>query len=198
MVRSIRSFLLLLTLATSSIPALSYADEPPVPQASNGDGVTVRGYLWNDANCDGIRQNTEAPLAGNATGYQRMSLFYVGSDGIPFTSDDTEVGNVGIANGGPIYIFMNGGGNGTYYIAIRPKDRPAGFIPSPWHQGSDTTIDNDLKLWPDGAWATGTFIIPNMTGFYGGPDAVAGIDIGMCAVANIPRPYHASLPFVTH
>jgi hypothetical protein len=196
MFRSIRSFLLLLTLAALSIPALSYADDPPVPHASNS--MTVTGYLWNDANCDGIRQNTEAPLSGNPAGGQSMSLFYVGSDGIPFTSDDTEVGVAGAINGNPTYNFRDGGQNGTYYIAIRPKDRPAGFIPSPWQQGSDATIDNDLKLWPDGAWATGTFIIPMGTGFIGGPNAVAGIDIGMCAVANIPRPYHASLPLIQH
>jgi hypothetical protein len=195
MFRSIRSFLLLLTLAALSIPALSYADEPPVPQASNGDGVTVRGYLWNDANCDGIRQSTEAPLA---TGGQSMSIFYVGSDGIPFTSDDTEIGIGGAASGWPTYFFSDGGAGHTYYIAIRPRYRPAGFIPSLWQQGSNATIDNDLKLWPDGAWATGTFLIPNLTGFYGGPDAIAGIDIGMCAVASIPRPYHASLPLIQH
>jgi hypothetical protein len=198
MFRSIRSFLLLLILAALSIPALSYADEPPVPQASNGNGVTIKGYLWNDANCDGIRQNTEVPFSSNALGYQGMSIFYVGSDGIPFTSDDTEIGVSGALNGWPTYQFSNGGQNGTYYIAIRPKDRPAGFIPSPWQQGSDTTIDNDLKLWPDGAWATGTFVIAMGTGYFNGPDAVAGIDIGMCAVASIPHPYQVSLPLITH
>jgi hypothetical protein len=198
MFRSIRSFLLLLTLAVLSIPALSYADDTPIPQASNGNGVTVKGYLWNDANCDGIRQNTEAPLSGNPSGGQSMSIFYVGSDSIPFTSDDTEVGVSGALNGWPTYQFSNGGQNGTFYIAIRPRDRPVGFIPTLWQQGSDTTIDNDLKLWPNGAWATGTFIIPNLTGFIGGPDAVAGIDIGLCDAANISRPYQVSLPLVTH
>jgi len=196
MLHSIRSFLLLLALAALCIPALSYADDTPVPQASNGDGVTVRGYLWHDANCDGIRQSTEAPLSANTTGYQRMSIFYVGSDGIPFTRDDTEIGVAGAANGYPTFSILDGGEGHTYYIAIRPRDRPTGFIPSLWHQGSDRTIDNDLHLWPDGAWATGTFIIPWGTGFFNGPDAVAGIDIGMCAVASIPRPYQASLPLV--
>jgi hypothetical protein len=198
MFRSIRSFLLVLTLAALSSPALSYADVTPVPHASNGDGYTIRGYLWNDANCDGIRQSTEAPLDGNPAGGQRMNVFYVGADGIPFTNDDSDVGGASALNGWPTYLSTQGGAGHTYYIAIRPKDRPAGFIPSPWQQGSDTTIDNDLKLWPDGAWATGTFVIPNLTGFYGGPDAIAGIDIGLCAVANIPRPYNASLPLIQH
>jgi hypothetical protein len=155
--------------------------------------VTVKGYLWNDANCDGIRQSGEAPLAA---GGQSMSIFYVGSDGIPFTSDDSEIGVSGALNGWPTYSFRYGGEDHTYYIAIRPKDRPAGFIPSLWHQGSDTTIDNDLKLWPDGAWATGTFVIAAGTGYINGPDAVAGIDIGMCATASISRPYQASLPLI--
>jgi len=189
---SIRSFLLLVALAVLRIPALSYADDTPVPQASHGDGVTVRGYLWNDANCDGLRQSGEAPMSGSIA----MSIFYVGTDALPFSRDDTEIGLGGSTIDGTAYVFRNGGENGSFYVAIRPRDRPAGFIPSLWQQGSDRTIDNDLKLWPDGAWATGTFIIPWGTGFFNGPDAVAGIDIGLCAVASIPRPYQASLPLV--
>ena len=193
MQHSIRTILLLLALAGLGMPIQSFADDTPVPQASNGDGVTVRGYLWNDANCDGIRQNTEAPLAN---GGQSMSIFYVGTDAIPFTRDDSEIGLGGAANGLPTYFFANGGENGTFYIAIRPRDRPASFIPSLWQQGSDRTIDNDLRLWPDGTWATSMFVIPWGTGFFNGPDAVSGIDIGLCAVASIPRPYQASLPLV--
>lgn len=192
-----RLIFMLLSLATLLAPRQSFADRQPEPQASTGDGVTVRGYLWNDNNCDGLHQSDEDPLAANASGYQRMSLFYVGTDSLPFTRDDTEVGVAGAANGYPTFSIRDGG-DGIYYIAIRPRDRPAGFIPSLWQQGSDRTIDNDMRLWPDGAWATGTFVIPHLTGFDGGPDAVTGIDIGLCAISSLPRPYHASLPLVAH
>ncbi|GEM_PF-1430554 len=192
MQHSIRTILLLLALAGLGMPIQSFADDTPVPQASNGDGVTVRGYLWNDANCDGIRQRGEGAMTNSLA----MSIFYVGSDGMPFTRDDTEIGLGGSTIDGTAYVFRNGGENGTFYIAIRPRDRPASFIPSLWQQGSDRTIDNDLRLWPDGTWATSMFVIPWGTGFFNGPDAVSGIDIGLCAVASIPRPYQASLPLV--
>ena len=126
-----------------------------------------------------------------------MNVFYVGSDDIPFTSDDTDVGSASALNDWPTYLSTNGGEGHTYYIAIRPADQPSGFTPSLWQQGNDRTIDNDLRLWPDGAWATGTFVIPWGTGFFNGPDAVSGIDIGMCSIASIPRPYQANLPLVT-
>ncbi len=135
-------------------------------------------------------------MTGNPQGYHQMSLFYIGNDGVPFTHDDAEVDFAAPLNGNPEYAFDNGGGGNTYYIAIRPADRPAGFIPSPWQQGVDTAIDNDMKLWPAGTWATGMFVIAQGTGFFGGPPPVTGIDIGLCPIANLPMPYHANLPLI--
>ncbi len=156
----------------------------------------VRGILWTDTDCDGIRETGEGPLDDNPLGYQRMSLFYIGNDSIPFTYDDSEIGQSSPLNGNPTYVFFNGGGGYSYYIAIRPADRPAGYLPSAWQQGNDPAVDNDLRQWPDGAWATGVFVIPQGTGFYGGPPAVTGIDLGLCPSAALPRPYHTALPLV--
>jgi hypothetical protein len=144
----------------------------------------VRGYLWNDTNCDGLRQSSEGAISH----IQTMNLFYVGNDGNPFTTDDSMVAWGSGGTGYMTFIFSNGGGGNTYYIAIRPRDRPTGFVPSLWQQGTDRTIDNDMRLWPDGTWATGTFVIAAQT--------VTGIDIGLCPVATIARPYSAGLPLV--
>ncbi len=163
-----------------ALPNLTHADEGNLSLMQSSD--RVRGYLWNDMDCDGLRQNTEGAMATA----QQMSLFYIGNDSIPFTRDDNEVGLGGAASSLPIYLFDSGGGGNTYYIAIRPADRPIGFVPGPWQQGVDTTIDNDMKLWPDGTWATGTFTIAAQT--------VTGIDIGLCPVASVPMPYHIHLP----
>lgn len=148
----------------------------------------VRGFLWSDIDCDGIRETGEGPLSDNPRGYQAMSLFYIGDDGLPFTSDDSEVGIASPPNSVPEYVFRNGGGGYSYYIAIRPADRPAGYLPSAWQQGNDPLVDNDLRQWPDGAWATGTFVIAGTT--------VTGIDLGLCPSAALPRPFHAALPLV--
>jgi hypothetical protein len=149
----------------------------------------VRGYIWHDRDCDGLRTAADEPLDGNPRGFQQFSLFYIGDDGVPFTPDDSEIDVSIIRNGGDSYGFFVGGGNHTYYIAIRPADRPIGYAPAPYQAGADQTVDNDLNYWPDGTWATGMFIIP------GGFDAptVTGIDLGLC---QISYPYAINLPLI--
>jgi hypothetical protein len=180
--------LLLLTFITGPVAG---ADNGP---AFIGDGVTIQGIIWEDSNCDGLRQEGEPRFPT----IQSLSLFYIGDDDIAFTPDDTEVGVGG--GGGSYYEYafsISGGGGGAnhrYYIAIRPRYRNPGYLPGPWQQGTDPTIDNDLRLWPDGTWATGIFIVPNGAGVF--LPAVNGIDLGMCPGASIPRPFYAALPFV--
>lgn len=177
--------LLLLSLLATTNPMCVSADEgdtPTVQQLVDGDGTTVYGYLWYDANCDGIRQSTESAMTDNPRGSQMMSLYYVGTDNTPFTMDDKEIGLSGPLNGNIHYAFRDGGMDHTYFIVIRPQYVPAGYRPAPYQQGSDRTIDNDLTVWERGIWATGTFVIPKGTGFYQGPPAIQGIDIGLCAV----------------
>jgi hypothetical protein len=170
------------------LPTLTFADEGTPLIGPEQTSNRVQGYLWNDANCDGIRAEQEGPMTDNPIGYQAMSLFYVGNDGTPFTSDDSEVATTGTTNGFPTYSFRNGGGGNSYYIAIRPSQRPTGFMPTRWQQGNDPERDNDLMIWPDGAWATEAFVIAGQL--------VTGIDIGLCPLSAIERPYAASLPLV--
>lgn len=171
-------------------------DTEPTPLGSASD--TVRGVLWSDITCDGVRQIDEPAMTGNPQGGQLMSLFYIGNDGVPFTSDDAEIGLGSALNGSTSYSFRDGGGSHTYYIALRPSQRPSGFVPAPFQQGSDRTIDNDLTIWPNGAWATSTFVIAQGTGFFNGPPAVTGIDIGLCPLASISRPYRVFLPLISY
>jgi hypothetical protein len=183
-------FVLLLMASIPPNTIRAHESDPSLTQSS----TTVQGYLWNDANCDGTRNGAEGAMAGNEVGYQTMSLFYIGNDGIAFTRDDNLIDTASPLNGNHEYAFDNGGGGNSYYIAIRPANRPAGFVPSPFQQGGDPMLDNDMKLWPDGAWATSTFVIPQGTGFFGGPPPVSGIDIGLCPVANLVLPYAVNLP----
>lgn len=194
MIHSRSPYSLLLSLVVLSLlHAMAFsvvqADEgnPPSMQQSS---FKVYGYLWNDSNCDGIRQSDEGVMPDDTSGGYRMSLFYIGNDGIPFTRDDSEVDVASAANGNIMYGVLNGGGGNTYYIAMRPSQRPAGFVPSPYQQGADRTLDNDMTVWPDGAWATGTFVIKATT--------VTGIDIGLCPIANLAMPHHVALPLVMH
>ena len=180
--------LLIIVLLIPSTAAQADEDHPSTIQQNSSD--KVRGYLWNDSSCDGIRQTDEGTMPNSPAGGYRLSLFYICNDNLPFTNDDSEVAQAAPLNGNPLYVFDNGGGGNTYYIAMRPSQRPAGFVPSPYQQGADRTLDNDMTVWPDGAWATGTFVIKATT--------VTGIDIGLCPTANIVRPYSSALPLVIH
>jgi hypothetical protein len=170
--------LLIFLIVATPLGVRAEDGDPSLMQSS----FKVRGYIWNDNNCDGIRQQSE----GGINHAQTMNLFYIGNDGIAFTRDDNDIGFVNSMIGGTEYASLNGGGGLTYYIGIRPADRPAGFRPSLYQQGADRTIDNDMQLWPNGAWATGTFVIAAQT--------VTGIDIGLCPVANMVLPYKMHLP----
>ncbi len=155
---------------------------------------TVRGYLWNDANCDGIRQGMEGALPDSVNSGYRLSLIYIGNDGTPFTSDDNEIGFASAGNGLIEYFTFDGGGDYTYYFTMRPNDRPAGFVPSLVY---GDTVDNKMYVLPNGGWATPTFVIPLGAGFSSGPGAIRGPDVGLCAVSSLPMPYRVSLPLVT-
>lgn len=184
---TLRSLILILLLALSLPIGISaaFADENESQTIQQNTSDRVYGYLWNDTNCDGIRQNTEGPIS-NPRGSQPMSLFYVGQDGIPFTTDDNEIGYTSVPNGTNQFSFTDGGGGYTFYIAIRPAYIPAGFTPSLFQQGSDPTLDNDMKVWERNIWATTSFVIK--------AEVVTGIDIGLCPVENLKLPYSVLLP----
>lgn len=184
--------MIVISLLSQIAPTRALADEGDSQRLQQNNGDVVRGYLWNDNNCDGLHQNDEGGMELSIP----MSLFYVGNDNIPFTRDDSEVSLGGSTIDGTTFVFRNGGGGYSYYIAMRPSQRPVGFVPSRYQVGEDRSIDNDMTVWPDGAWATSTFVIPNATGFPGGPGAVTGIDIGLCPVANLNLPYKMALPLV--
>lgn len=180
-------FILLLALSLRTDMHAAFADKGTKSAVQQvPDGFRVYGYLWNDTNCDGIRQSTEGVMPPSPSGAYRMSLIYIGNDGIPFTTDDNEIDNATSANGNIHYGTMEGGGGNTYYIAFRPAYIPAGFTPSLFQQGSDPTLDNDMKVWERNIWATTSFVIK--------AEVVTGIDIGLCPVENLNLPYSVLLP----
>lgn len=187
--------MIVISLLSQIAPTRALADEGDSQRLQQNNGDVVRGYLWNDNNCDGLRQTEEGPLPFDPLVYREINLFFIGNDNVPFTRDDSIVALTGL-NRTISYSFINGGGGYSYYIAMRPSQRPVGFVPSRYQVGEDRSIDNDMTVWPDGAWATSTFVIPNATGFPGGPGAVTGIDIGLCPVANLNLPYKMALPLV--
>lgn len=166
----------------------------PLIQYPAAPSDTVRGYLWHDANCDGIRQGMEGALPDSVNSGYRLSLIYIGNDGTPFTSDDNEIGFAGVANRMIEYGSADGGADNGYYLTMRPNERPAGFVPSPVHGDA---VDNKMYVLSNGGWATPTFVIPLGAGFSSGPGAIRGPDVGLCAVSSLPMPYRVSLPLVT-
>src|SRR5262245_38954883 len=124
-------FLLLALIASVSTSGRAYA----MPE------TTVTGYIWNDTDCDGIRQEGE-PLHMGAAVY----LFAAGEDSAINTADDQVIEPSG--RGGALrYTF--GITDLDYALVILQRDQPAGFFPGPLNAGADRSIDNDMRrdLW---------------------------------------------------
>jgi hypothetical protein len=139
-----------------------------VPSAAAMPEVTVQGVVWSDANCDGIRQNSEAPYAN-----QTVWLFAAGADSQINTSDDQVIQTWTTGDAG-MYRFDRGITDLDYALLILPIARPAGMIPSSLNAGSDRTVDNDMRA---DLWATNGFRM-------NASQTVTGIDIGLCRNPN--------------
>lgn len=161
----------LAALAALTLLATSFVvTRPAAAQSSN----RILGVVWTDANCDGMRQDSEV-LLPNA----RLTLRWAGSNGvIDGTDRDIEQG------GGPTgaYAFTDAGSGEPYFISFRSEDKPTGMKPAPFRQGSDPTRDNDLTMPLAGTslWATPVFTMSADGAM------VTGLDIGLCAIQFDP------------
>jgi hypothetical protein len=140
-----------------------------VPQVAAMPDITASGQVWQDRNCDGVRQDDEPSVLN-----QPIWLFAAGQDGQINTADDQVVeygssGNVGQ------YLFTVGTTGVDYALVILPVARPATQIPAPLHTGGDTTKDNDLR---SDIWATDGFQM-------NASQTVTGIDVGFCANPDV-------------
>jgi hypothetical protein len=113
-------------LAAALVPLASIAASPAQAQSMCASAGTVCGFVWYDANNNGIQDGGEAPIEG-----VKMALAY-GSDIL-----ETETGPDGF-----YYFWVD---DGTYTIAAVV---PQGMQPSPFDTGSDDTMDSDGV--PDG------------------------------------------------
>jgi hypothetical protein len=156
-------------------------------QVIGAQNYTVVGEVWNDANCDGLRQSTEAPLPGI-----NVALIGQGTDQQIFTADDRMLeGRTTISPVGT-FSFSRGGPYGDLYaVVIYNADKPAGFKPAPYQQGGDRALDNDLymPLESQGSplWATTAFEM------HTDRSAVTDIDIGLAPTGctnQLPHPGH--------
>lgn len=149
-----------------------------VPSAAARPEYTLKGYFWEDANCDGVRQDDE-PLHKGTEVY----LFAAGEDGVVHTADD-QVLDIG-GMGGEFW-FTNGGAEDLdYRITILAKDHPAGFVPAPYQAGADRSRDNDLTRpladFPN-YWSTNGFQMS-------ATETITGVDIGLCRVQYTSRTF---------
>jgi hypothetical protein len=183
------------TLAVALV-ALTTASMLLLAQIAAAQNYTVIGEVWNDANCDGIRQATEAAMPNI-----HVALTSQGIDQQLFTADDRqiELGQARTPDGQ--FSFTRGGPYGDLYaIVIYNGDKPAGFQPAPHQQGDDRTIDNDLHLPLESQgsplWATTAFEMR------ADRSAVTDIDIGLAPTSGcagqqpLPHPGHANDVFI--
>lgn len=165
----------LAALATLAALALLTADFAATRPAAAQMSFRITGVIWTDANCDGIRQESESLLPNT-----RLTLRWAGTNGaIDGTDRDIEQG------GGPTgeYAFSIPAAGESYFISFRSEDKPAAMTPAPFRQGSDPTRDNDMTtgLLPGTSlWATPVFTMP------ADGSMVTGLDIGLCAVTFDP------------
>jgi len=149
---------------------------------AHGQGFTVQGSLWVDANGNGQREAGEGTLPGT-----RVHLMYVGRDGVAYTNDDQQI-DLGSASTGTATIapgsfrFSLGGAGERYYVAILQVNKPRGYMPTLYRQG-DAATDSDLLARTDlPAFVTDTFVID-----YGA--RITGIDLGLIPVVYTQRVY---------
>jgi hypothetical protein len=113
-------------LAAALVPLASVAAAPASAQQMCQSAGTVCGFVWNDANNNGVQESGETPIDG-----AKVFLFD-GTDTL-----ETETGPDGF------YYFLVEDGTYTIFAKVTP-----GTQPSPADAGSDDTIDSDGT--PDG------------------------------------------------
>lgn len=160
----------LAALAALVLAATAITAQPAAAQLS----FRITGFVWKDANCDGIRQESEA-LLPNA----RLTVRWAGSNGV-IDGTDRDIEQTDAITGE--YAFSIPVAGEPYFISFRSEDKPAGMKPAPFRQGSDPTRDNDLTMPLAGTslWATPVFTMP------ADGSIVTGLDIGLCAVTFDP------------
>ncbi|MGC8951420.1 SdrD B-like domain-containing protein, partial [Chloroflexus sp.] len=96
--------------------------------------AVVGDTVWSDRNGDG-RQDAEEPGVANV----RVTLYYVGTDGIAGTADDMEV-RTQFTDGNGFYEFTDLL-PGDYYLVF--SELPTGARFTAADQGADDTVDSD-------------------------------------------------------
>jgi len=155
-----------LVLITSTIIA-----RPTAAQSS----FRITGAVWSDANCDGVRQDSEALLPN-----LRLTLRWAGTNAT-IDAGDRDIQQDQSLTG--LYAFTLPAAGETYFISFREEDKPTSMRPAPFRQGGDASRDNDLTMPLAGTtlWATPAFTMPAD----GSP--VTGIDLGLCNGTSNPN-----------
>lgn len=102
----------------------------PVP----AKGV-IKGYIWIDANKNGLQEPTESPLST-----AKVSLFKAGADKIVGTGDDTLV-NSTFSDDDGVYFFTDIS-DSVYYVEFEATE---GYTLTLADQGTDDTLDSDAN-----------------------------------------------------
>ncbi len=131
---------------------------------------TLRGEIWSDINCDGIRQGDEPLFTGMI-----VYLFAAGADGQIHTPDDQLIDQAG---GSGRMVFTLGITDLDYELDVVLGARPLGYMPSPLNVGADRTIDNDLRS----DWSSAGFRFSET-------ETVSDIDLGLCVNPNMSTTY---------
>lgn len=138
---------------------------------------TVLSLLWEDVDCNGLRDPAEPGIAA-----VQVALLQQGNDRLVYTADDRlleyTIGNMGTAEYPRGHLQFTRGLPGLpedYYLAIFNADQPAGYRPAPFRSGNDPALDNDLTMPLAGSplWATAPFRLDPA-----GP--VTEIALGLC------------------
>jgi hypothetical protein len=113
------------------------------PQATHAQmSDRIRFVIWNDANCDGIRESDEALVP-----HINVVLRWAGSNGV-IDATDREIDTIASLTGA--YRFNLAGAGEPYFISIRSDERAAnpalaGMVPTKFRVGTDPSRDNDMR-----------------------------------------------------
>jgi hypothetical protein len=164
-----RRFVILTTLTLAIVVTLTGVRAGPAQYSDR-----IRGSVWTDANCDGVRQADEALLP-----MVRLTLRWAGDNGT-IDATDNDIEQVQSLTGP--YFFWYAGAGMPYFVSVRTEDRPRRMYPAPL--GPDNAL-TDTLLPGTTLWATPVFTMP-LDG-----SMVTGKDIGLCTM-----PYGAALPAI--